>query len=68
MLAWNVFNTPKIVDEIRLKKLYSFMFKVCWPKCVKISDGDEFQIRIKVKGLKPYLILILIRTETKGNN
>jgi len=47
----------KKVNEIGLKGLYSFIFKVYGPKFIQISARDEFQFWVKVQGLKTYLTL-----------
>jgi len=52
MLTWNVFNTSKKFNVIKLKWLYPFIFKVWKPKCIKVLNMDQFQFRVNVKELK----------------
>jgi len=53
-------HVKKKIDVIRIKELYSFIFKVLGLKCIEVSDMDKFQFWIKVQGLKTYLTLSYI--------
>jgi len=40
---------------IMLKGTIFIIFKVYGLKCIKVSDYDEFQFRVKIEELKTYL-------------
>jgi len=44
----NAFDTKKDFKVMRLKELFSFIFKIWGPKYIQVLDNDKFQFHFKV--------------------